>query len=143
MYLDVFVVRLHHRLAYCVYTMTWTLRTVNLPLHYHLMDEYQLYNEFILTLLNGLNASQHCGGDNEEAARLIELDLAHNAERGSEADWHHSGILYNVVLFSEDQGRYGQSEYWCGGIDHLCERQLNIVEPHVSKRDAGAKSQTQ
>lgn len=73
-----------------------------------------------LTLLNGLDASQHGRCKHKEAAGLIELDLSHDAEGGAQADGHHGCVFENVVLLAQDQRGDGQSKKRRGGVDHLC-----------------------
>lgn len=73
-----------------------------------------------LTLLNGLDASQHGRCKHKEAAGLIELDLSHDAEGGAQADGHHGCVFEDVVLLAQDQRGDGQSKKRRGGVDHLC-----------------------
>lgn len=47
------------------------------------------------------------------------------------------------MLFAEHQRRNSQSEDRRGGVDHLREGQLHIVEPDVSEGDAGAEGEAQ
>lgn len=47
------------------------------------------------------------------------------------------------MLLAQDQRGDGQREDGRGGVDHLCERQLYVVQSHVPKGDAGAKRQAQ
>lgn len=54
----------------------------------------------VLTLLDGLDSSQHGCCEHKEAASLIELDLSHNAERGSQADGHHGCVFDDVMLLA-------------------------------------------
>ena len=96
-----------------------------------------------LTLLNRLDSPQHSGGKHEEAAGLVELHLAHDAEGGSEADGHHGGVLEDVVLLAKDQRGDGQGEERRGGVDHLGEGELHIVQAHVAEGDASAERQAQ
>lgn len=126
------------------------LKTLNLKSNFlrhfcslkcHTYNTQQMHTS--LTLLNGFNASQHSGSEHKQAAGLVELHLAHNAERRPEADGHHRGVLEDVVLFPQNQRRDRQREQWRRGVDHLRERKLHIIESHVPKRDAGAERQAQ
>ena len=56
----------------------------------------------VLTLLDGFDSSQHGGGKYKEAANLVKLDLTHDTEGGSKTDGHHSRVLENMVLLSQD-----------------------------------------
>lgn len=93
--------------------------------------------------MNGLDAPKHGGGDDKQAARLVILDLAHDTERGPQADGHHGRVLEDVMLLAQDQRGDRKSEEWRGGVDHLSEGQLHIVQTHVAEGDAGAKRKTQ
>lgn len=97
----------------------------------------------LLTLLNGLDTPQHRGCEHKEAAGLVELDLSHDAEGRPQADGHHGRVLEDVVLLAQDQRGDGQREERRGGVDHLCKGQLDIVQAHVSKGDAGTEGQAQ
>lgn len=98
---------------------------------------------FKLTLLDALYSPEHGGGEHEQTAHLIKLHLAHNAEGSPKADGHHGRVFEDVVLFTEHQRRDRQSEDGCGGVDHLSEGQLHIVESDVPEGDAGAEGEAQ
>lgn len=74
----------------------------------------------VLTLLNGPHTPQHGRCKHQEAAGLIELDLSHDAEGGTQADGHHGCVFDYVMLLAQDQCGDGQGKKWSGGIDHLC-----------------------
>lgn len=96
-----------------------------------------------LTLLNGFDAPQHGGRKHKQTARLVKLDLSHDAEGGAQADGHHGGVFEDVMLLAQHQRGDGQSENWRGGVDHLREGQLHVVQPHVPEGNAGTEGQTQ
>lgn len=94
-------------------------------------------------MLNRLDSSQHSRCKHVEAPGLMKLDLPHNAERCPQADGHHGCVFEDVVLLSQDESGNGQSKERGGGVDHLCKGQLDVVQTHVSKGDAGTKCQAQ
>lgn len=98
---------------------------------------------FVLTLLYGLDPSQHGGSDHKETPGLIKLGFSHDSKGRPQADGHHGRVLEDVMLLAQYQRGDGEREQRGGGVDHLCEGQLDVVQTQVPEGDAGAEGQTQ